>query len=584
MRCAISLSAGGGGGKIEERDGGRSWMNLSISIKLAMLNIMKEGLTDVEVFSRPFELQYLEDEKYFSIIENIVKDRFKKAFDIIEQNKDPFIALKELKVHSLRTILVHKKTFFDFRKCGYIDPLDEIVYLTLAIILSNKIEKQRIHKKSNIVYSYRLKPNLINEKEPTYLFDQVINYTSFRTSISQKAKETGAKVIVSCDIANFYDRLNLHKLENTLLSVEGIDRAAVSLVNQLLLYWSNRDSYGLPVGSNASRILAEASLLNIDRYLREKNIKYSRYVDDFRLFAKDAREAHTWLSILVERLNQDGLFLNTSKTSLTEAPKDIKVNPIQEPKEKPLNDTVMEKKDMPIIVRGYSGLIPTKFRKLSNREALKLRETDMNDMLKKINIDLVDPKDLIKYIRVLVAGEKWAELAETCSVLNRFPHFIPYYLNCIERHAERFITYKDKIIDIIIELTKDPNILEYLRIYMIRFLCSEHFQSKTTVIECYNNLRRGEGVYLGRAILENLQGLTNRDDLLEIKEDFLRADSAEKRQILRLLKEGFNDVEFRTFYKNISLNDNDPWYEFIAGTVVARKTSRNLKKLDGSKK
>jgi hypothetical protein len=43
----------------------------------------------------------------------------------------------------------------------------------------------------------------------------------------------------------------------------------LSIVNQpyrheLLLFWANRDSYGLPVGSNASRILAEASLIDVD--------------------------------------------------------------------------------------------------------------------------------------------------------------------------------------------------------------------------------------------------------------------------------------------------------------------------------
>ena len=82
--------------------------------------------------------------------------------------------------------MVPKKTLFDFRKCGYIEPLDEIIYLSLAIMLSNKIEKERIHKKSKIVYSYRLKSDLIKEQKPTYLFDLKMNYTSFRNDVSNK--------------------------------------------------------------------------------------------------------------------------------------------------------------------------------------------------------------------------------------------------------------------------------------------------------------------------------------------------------------------------------------------------------------
>ena len=74
----------------------------------------------------------------------------------------------------------------------------------------------------------------------------------------------------------------------------------------------------MPVGSNASRILAEAALIEIDNYLISKNIDFCRFVDDYRIFAKSASEAHKNLAILVERLNKEGLFLNFSKTNIKE--------------------------------------------------------------------------------------------------------------------------------------------------------------------------------------------------------------------------------------------------------------------------
>ncbi|GHU07074.1 reverse transcriptase [Spirochaetia bacterium] len=548
-------------------------MELSPSIRLAMLNIMKEGTTDVDVFTRPFELEYLKNQEYFDSIKLLVEQKFKKAFEIIKNGNGSFEALRMMHVQPLRNILVPKKTLFDFRKCGYIDPLDEIVYLTLAIMISNKVEKQRIHKKSKIVFSYRLKPNIEKEMEPTYLFDPTMNYTSFRNNVSQTAKNNKIKVVVSCDIGNFYDRLNLHRLENTLLSVDGIDKSAVELLNELLLYWSNRDSYGIPVGSNASRILAEASLINIDRYLMEKKIIFNRFVDDFRLFAEDARQAHSWLSILVDRLNQEGLFLNTSKTSIIEASKVIRANFNQPSVD--VNDE--EKKDLPLIIRGYSGLIPTKFRELSDREINNLKTINIDEMKeKKIDIDLIDPNDLKKYLRVLVSCEKWDELAQTCSVLIRFPQFFPYYLDAIKKHSQQVLPYKEVIISTIIILVEDSNLLEYLRIYVIRFLCTTDFCSKKIVLDCYFSLKRSEGVYLGRAILEDINELVDRDDLLEIKKDFLRADSAEKRQILKLLRNCFHETEFRAFYKNISLNEDDPWYKFIAdSTKLTNKKNKS---------
>ena len=460
--------------------------------------------------------------------------------------------------------MVPKKTLFDFRKCGYIEPLDEIIYLSLAIMLSNKIEKERIHKKSKIVYSYRLKPDLIKEQKPTYLFDLKMNYTSFRNDVSNKIKDPKIKVVVSCDISNFYDRLNLHRLENTLLAIHDIDIQSVKFLNEMLLYWSNRDSYGIPVGSNASRILAEASLINVDKYLLDKGINFSRYVDDFRLFASSASQAHSWLSILVERLNQEGLFLNTSKTSIVSA-SEIKQSRSVEISQNQNTDVEMEKNELPLIIRGYSGLIPTKFRKLSNREKTNLSNINIvEDKERKIDIDLVDPKNLLKYIRTLVAQEEWKELATTSTVLRRFPQFTPYYLDCIIKHADSLKVYKNLIIETIIELANDSSILEYLRIYVIRFLSNEIFLSKKVVINSYYQLKRSEGVYLGRAVLECIENYVIRDDLLEIKKDFVRADSAEKRQILKLLKLKLNENEFNAFYKNISLNDNDPWYDLIA--------------------
>ncbi|WP_083914243.1 RNA-directed DNA polymerase [Alkalispirochaeta alkalica] len=537
-------------------------MNISDSVKLALLNIMKEGITDVEVFTRPFELDYLKDKSTFDFIRQLAVERITKAIYIIKNGKSPFKALKELKLHNCKSILVPKKSLFDFRKCGYIDPVDEVIYLALCIMISNKIETSRIHKKSNIVYSYRLKPNLINMNKPFYLFDLNSNYTKFRNDTLKKAKNKNIRVIINCDIGNFYDRLNLHRLENTLLAVKDIDISVVKLLNELLLYWSNRDSYGLPVGSNGSRILAEASLIDVDKYLLKKKIDFARYVDDYRLFAKDAKQAHIWLSILVERLNREGLFLNTSKTSIIESNKVIRTTHIREQEKD--EDQEMKKNDLPQIIRGYSGLIPTKFRKLSNREIENLRKENIESIKEKIDIDLIDPKDLLRFLRIIVANEKWKELAEASTILKRFPQFIPYYLDCIIKNKEKLIDFKDDIIPNCIEISNDENTLEYLRIYIVRFLSSEGFISKDTVVNNYHQLKRSEGVYLGRAVLECLNDIIERDDLLEIKNGFHRADPFEKRQILNLLKNNFNSNEFSAFYKNISLNEEDPWYEIIS--------------------
>lgn len=531
-------------------------MELEEAVRLAILNIQKESITDVDVFKRPFEIEYFSQEENYSKIFNEVKKRIKNALDKAENN-NIFESLKELKLSPLKTLLIPKKNLFDFRKCSYTEILDEIIYLALVLMIANKIEKQRIAKNKETIFSYRLKSTLSSSKTPTFLFDYEYSYTRFRSNISKKAQENNAKVIISCDISNFYDRLNLHRLENTLLSIPKINTDVVKLINEILLFWSNRDSYGLPVGSNASRILAEASLINVDKYLMEKNIIFSRFVDDFRLFAKDAKEAHTWLSILVERLNQEGLFLNTYKTTIASI-SEIKQSSITK------NDSETDKNELPVVIRGYSGIIPTKFRKLSTREIENLKDINVENFTnEKIMVDIINPEDLKKYIRALIAQENWELLTKVSEILNRFPQFIPYYLDCIDKHrAVLDIDLLSKIEGEIKDLSEDSSLLEYLRIYIFRFLadntkCTKH------LLNVFLNLKRGEGIYLGRSILENIGSNLNRNDVLEIKKGYQRADATEKRIILKIMKQKLNPKEFKAFYKNISLIETDPWLSII---------------------
>ena len=53
-------------------------MEIKDAVRLAILNIQKESITDVDVFARPFEVNYLAQEKNKKIIYDIVVERIKK--------------------------------------------------------------------------------------------------------------------------------------------------------------------------------------------------------------------------------------------------------------------------------------------------------------------------------------------------------------------------------------------------------------------------------------------------------------------------------------------------------------------------
>ena len=513
----------------------------------AINNIIKEGTTDVELFKKPFEIKLLENNEIRrEIIENVVKSIKKCNFE-------------ELKISKIGHVLVPKKNLCDYRKCAWIDVIDEIKYLTLVLLMAKDIEVARDNKSNKKVFSYRLKTKGNNG----YIFDNEYNYTSFRNRIAEKSKMKNKRIVVECDISNFYDRLNLHRLESILLSIEKIDKDAIKLLNEILLFWSNRDSYGLPVGSNASRILAEAALIEIDNYLISKNIDFCRFVDDYRIFAKSASEAHKNLAILVERLNKEGLFLNFSKTNIKELIKNDDKQKQEKKENKNFNVEVFNK-----IIRGYSGLIPLKFRELSDSEKNKFTNEDENENILKLKDTLlIDPKEFIVTIKIIVAKEKYDRLSEISEIIDRFPQFIPYYVDILIKYASKIPRNTiNKIKNNMSKWITEDEIPEYIKVYVIRLFSIDEFKDKEIVFRAFRNIKRNAGDYIGRAILESLENDLKRGEVIEIRDYYTRADIWEKREILKIVQKKLNVGENRPFFKDIKLHSQDILEKYLTYT------------------
>ena len=69
------------------------------------------------------------------------------------------------------------------------------------------------------------------------------------------------------------------------------------------------------MGGTAARLLSELALVDVDAALHEKGLKFTRFVDDYRIFLKDSQQAYEALSVLAENLGiAEGLSLNATKT------------------------------------------------------------------------------------------------------------------------------------------------------------------------------------------------------------------------------------------------------------------------------
>lgn len=196
------------------------------------------------------------------------------------------------------------------RRVAWIDPFDLVKFLAVALLLFPEIEAARADKNTRIIHSHR------RSNGADTIFDGDFGYNSFRAASSQLSQQRMGEWKIITDISNFFDRIGNHPLENHLIEC-GCDRGMITLVREILFQWSgDRRSFGVPVGSDASRIISEAALLAVDRQLQEQDISYVRYVDDFRFFAATRAEAYDIVRLLSELLAEEGLTLNNRKTKI----------------------------------------------------------------------------------------------------------------------------------------------------------------------------------------------------------------------------------------------------------------------------
>ena len=99
------------------------------------------------------------------------------------------------------------------------------------------------------------------------------------------------------DIADFYPRIYHHRLDNA-LQVATSKSNHIKALKQLLSGWNKTESYGIPVGSAPSRLLAELVMTDIDQALLAQGIDFIRFNDDYRIFPRFTqrliRRSHSW--------------------------------------------------------------------------------------------------------------------------------------------------------------------------------------------------------------------------------------------------------------------------------------------------
>lgn len=262
--------------------------------KLAVKNIACLGDTDIFPFPIENALFFDQGEKIIDILKDI--------------DRDFNTWLANYPVTSIKTCVPVGYT--GYRWATVIDPLWNGYLLYKVLTITEKIENGRIPISKDSVFSYRIK---LDEKTGK-IFNSDINWRLFYNKAIQIAENYS--YIIKFDIADFYNRIYHHRLENSLERI-GADKDSVNRILKILQDISNNVSYGIPIGGNASRILAEVLLNPMDQLMTSKRIKFCRFVDDYIVFAKSKEEAYKILNWCADYLlRSEGLSLQKSKTQI----------------------------------------------------------------------------------------------------------------------------------------------------------------------------------------------------------------------------------------------------------------------------
>jgi len=219
----------------------------------------------------------------------------------VKENHERIAALN---VHSERLLAPSGPT--GFRVVTKIHLFWNIYLNGLAIAIAEALEPRRPPN----AHSYRFLPTG-NEQ----LFDRDRSWRAFKEATVFQARDAGDNaVIVQTDISSFYEHVSHHYIENLINGLGGDAGTVSKQVNALLSKLFAGRSFGLPVGGQGARVLAELLLNQVDAALTANGLQWNRYVDDYVLIAKNTADGYRALGILAHGLMDYGLSLNKSKT------------------------------------------------------------------------------------------------------------------------------------------------------------------------------------------------------------------------------------------------------------------------------
>jgi len=456
-------------------------------------------------------------------------DLFPRVLEVeaIAAVKEDFIAqiagadLGSLPPGSCRRFIVPKDGI-SYRQATQLDPQDSIILTALVYEYGRKVEALRLP--SSRVFSYRFAPTA-----PDGLYSGKTAWNDFWRTAAQLGRRSHQ--ILYCDIADFYNQVSHHTVENQLIAA-GLPNQAIKWVVGLLESTTAGVSRGVPVGPHAVHLIAEASLVPVDNSLLAAGIRFVRYADDIVVFCRSDREGRTALSTIATVLDrQQRLTLQRHKTTFYDAEgfrslcaQMIEDRPINADEESLLKLIKKYSGGNPYKVISYAQVAPADWASISARSIAKVVE-------EYIAADQVD------YIRLRWFYRRLAQIGHPGAIdvsLDNLKHLGPCFANiCFYLASVQSVPAADwkRIGGRLIQIMKSPEVRanEYFRLSILslftRNASINHFAKLHALFQQGDSFVRREIMLAAR-----INGAL--DWLRELKESYAGMDPWQQRAML----------------------------------------------------
>ncbi len=283
----------------------------------------------------------LEKAFHYAYYDRTRSDSFYDPFEMdhVAGNKERildevFEELKDINGYTQRAAYSYfpAKTDLCFRRMIYIPFKDLVIRYAFVIVLADRLDSEL---SVNCFANRRAKGR---QAEISLLKDfSQESWSNFcewqRDSIDSNC------VLLRTDISSFYDSVSHDYLIRIIADEFSLDtdtqvmRLFKKLLQVPVISYSPLSGkaqkpelmkQGLPIGNSTEGFLSNIYLKNVDEAMEEIDaVKFGRYNDDMRIFAKERKDALDAMLVLQELLLAKGLNLNTAKTEIAENKEEI---------------------------------------------------------------------------------------------------------------------------------------------------------------------------------------------------------------------------------------------------------------------